>query len=71
MESFITTTDIADGSIVVAACKDECATFIKSNALKWFHDMGSKELCNIQFRQSFAFIGIMGKKEGNEKRAER
>ena len=57
------------GYIVVAACKDECSTNMSVHARILFTDMGSQEIWKIERRQGYVFVGIMGNKEANEKRA--
>ena len=61
-------TDIPDGRIIVAACKDDCATNLSYNVKKWFARMGSREISKIGTRCAFAFIGVMGQTNANEKR---
>ena len=59
-----------DGSIVVAAGKDECSAAMNNVCKAWFADMGSAEIWNLEYRHSFAFIGTAGQKDGAlEKRA--
>ena len=60
---------LKQGSIVAAACKDDCATKLSLRGRQWFANMGSKEIWNLGYRQGFAFIGISGREEVNEKRA--
>ena len=61
--------DATDGSkIIVAACKDECTLKLSSKVKQFFVDMGSGEISNLGERQSFAFIGTLGKKDAVEKR---
>ena len=61
---------IPRGRIVIAACKDDCATKLAWNSRKWFADMGSEEIWNLEYRQGFAFIGVKGEILGcHEKRA--
>ena len=55
--------------IIVAACKDECVTKLSFYAKKWFSNMGSAEIWNLQYREAFAFIGSTAGKKANEKRA--
>ena len=62
--------DIPDGHIVVAACKDECSTGLSVNGKLWFTKMGSKEIWKVKYRCGFAFIGIIGQKTCTEKRSE-
>ena len=62
--------DIPEDHIIIAACKDDCVTNLSDDAKQWFADLGSKEIWNLKYRQSFAFIGKTGKQEVNEKRAE-
>lgn len=52
--------DLPEQYIIVAACKDECTTKLSEKGRQWFSDMGSKEIWNLGYRQSFAFIGISG-----------
>lgn len=60
---------IPQGRIVVAACKDECITQLSDAGKTWFEEMGSTEIRKLEYRQGFAFIGIMGQnQEVNEKR---
>ena len=68
-DDFIETGDIREGIIVVAACKDECVTSLSEKGKQFFEDMGSKEIRKLEYRQGFAFIGVMGKKDANEKRS--
>lgn len=58
---------ITNGHIVIAACKDEFITKLSKLAKSWFENMGSEQIWNVKYRQSFAFIGIYGKKYANEK----
>lgn len=60
---------VPDGYIVVAACQDECARSLSPVARYWFRGMGSEEIWDLQYRHSFAFIGISGRKEIMEKRS--
>ena len=49
--------DVKKGSIVIVACKDDCVTKMSDQVKQWFSDMGSKYIKNLQYRQSFVFIG--------------
>lgn len=60
---------IPEGYIIVAACKDDCVTQLSKTGKQWFADLGSKEIWNLEYRQGFAFVGLSGKVEANEKRA--
>ena len=40
-EAFIKSNEIKDGSIVVAACKDECTAGLTYNSKQWLANMGS------------------------------
>ena len=62
---------IPKGHIIVAACKDECYTNLSHNAQRWFANMGSKEISNLEYRLGFAFIGTVGGKEAREQCATR
>ena len=50
--------DMKPGSIVACACKDECVSNLSDKAKHFFSCMGSKQIWQITYRQSFAFIGI-------------
>ena len=52
------------GFIVVAAVMDDGAKALKEFpwlVREWFQEMGSVEIWHLEYRLSFAFIGIMGK----------
>lgn len=51
---------IPKNHIIVAACKDECTNRLSQTAKSWFAAMGSNKIWNLEYRQGFAFIGIMG-----------
>ena len=69
-DTFIETlAKIPVGSIIVAACEDECITHLSSKGKQWFIDMGSKEIENVEYRQGYAFIGKFGQTDCTEKRA--
>ena len=62
--------DLEKGSIVAAACQDDCVSHLSQDAKNWFvYGMGSKEVTEIQYRQGFAFIGTFGSRTTFEKRA--
>ena len=61
--------DIPAGFIVVAACKDDCATRLSERAKGWFADMGSKEIWKLEYRQGFVFISVRGSGTATEARA--
>ena len=71
LEEFINTIDPLKnmGYIIVAVCKDDCITNLSDHVKKFFEDLGSKELKNLEYRQGWALIGIYGKKAAHEKRA--
>ena len=60
---------IPEGHIVVAASKDDCMTSLSQKARHFFAKMGSKEIWNLAYRQGYAFIGISGRKDGQDKRS--
>lgn len=66
-----TNSNITEGHIIVAACKDDFVNNLSENGKQWFANMGSKEIWNVQYRQGFTFIGLSGKNEAHEKRATR
>ena len=43
LDCFITS-DIPEGYIVVASCKDDCVTNLSHYSKLWFESMGSKEI---------------------------
>ena len=67
LEAFIKTVPV--GHIVVAACKDECASNLSQTARQWFVSMGSQEISRLQYREGFVFIGTNGIKEYREMRS--
>ena len=70
LDEFVWHSTFANGAIVIAACKDDCVKHLSSTAEKWFFDMGSKEIMELKYRHSFAFIGVIGQKSKvQEKRA--
>ena len=66
LDDFITK-QIPEGHIIIAACKDECTTKLSQAGRRWFSDLGSTQISNLKYRQGFAFIGIIGREEANEK----
>ena len=58
---FVVNEEIPEGHIIVAACKDDCATSLSMNSKLWFSKMGSTEIWNVKYRQSYVFIGIYGR----------
>ena len=47
--------------IIIAACKDECASNLSFKVKKWFQSLGSKHIHNVKYRYAFCFIGMSGK----------
>lgn len=70
LEEFVTKASIPDGYIIVASCKDDCATAFPHKAKCWFAHMGSKQVWNLKYRESWAFIGIIGREQIEEQRCE-
>ena len=63
-------TGIPLGYIVAAACKDDCWTSLTRAGQAWFLAMGSMEIVNLEYRDGFTFIGILGDRESaHEKRS--
>ena len=58
---------IKKGNIVAIACKDDCYKNLSDKAISWLKDMGSAEIENLGYRDGFAFVGVMGDGEVNEK----
>ena len=61
-------TEICEGHIVVAACKDECSKNLSRKVKKWFANMGSSEIWNLGYRQGYVFIGVHGRMGAVEQR---
>ena len=76
LDRFINSAEnISDGSIILAACKDDCVKNLSKTAKQWFIDMGSKEVLKLKYREPFVFIGVFDKSkkilmEPIEKRSE-
>lgn len=51
---------------MIAACKDDMATKLFTEGKEWFAKMGSNTIFNVAYRQSFAFIGQIGRNQVNE-----
>ena len=68
LEKFIAH-DVPRNHIIVAACKDECVKNLSQTCKMWLSDMGSKEIWNLEYRCSYAFIGISGKQKAIEQRS--
>jgi hypothetical protein len=62
---------VPNGSIIAMACKDECSRKLTPAMKQVFSTMGSKEIWNLKMRESWAFIGIKGKKTMSEMRRNR
>lgn len=43
--------------IVAIACKDDCVSSLSDKAKSWLRSMGSIEIDELQYRDSFGFIG--------------
>ena len=48
---------------------DECTENLSKKAKEYFVSLGSTEIWNLSYRQGFAFIGVHGKADCQEKRA--
>ena len=59
---------VEEGQIVIAACRDDAAKNLSNSVRQWFKDMGSKEIFNLKYRESFVFIGQYGRTQAYEKR---
>lgn len=69
MEIFIAH-GIPEGHIVIAACKDDCILHMSDECRDWFRALGSKAIDRIGYRCGFAFIGVAGRNQATEGRAE-
>ena len=55
---------------MVAACNDDASQNLSEEAKAWFESMGSEEIRNLKFRESFVFIGFSKRTgQANEKRS--
>lgn len=61
---------LQDGSIIVAACKNECTNKMSMDAKIWFGDIGAREIWKKGHGKGFVFIGTIGNPENvNEVRS--
>ena len=67
---FIQTVKDLEGFIVAAACKDDAVAGLSQECRMWFINMGSYEMMHLDYRQGFAFIGVIGKRECQEQRSD-
>ena len=68
LEAFIDS-PLPEGRIIVAACAGDCAVKLSEKVKKWFQDMGSEEITKLKMNEGFAFIGVSGRKDFQEKKA--
>ena len=62
LEDFLTNLGvIPPGYMIAVACKDDCSTALPQIAKSWLRKLGSSEISELKYRQSFAFIGTVGK----------
>ena len=64
LEEFITSPELKNGCVVIAACKDDCVWQLSNKCKMWFAEMGSQYIWKIKYRYAFAFIGTIGTKSG-------
>ena len=69
LEKWIVNFDMKQNFIVIAACKDEASMHLSEKVIKWFKELGSKNISELGYRYGFVFVGGTGthKKEANEK----
>lgn len=48
---------VEEGQIVIAACRDDAAKNLSMSVRQWFKNMGSKEIFDLKYRESYVFIG--------------
>ena len=53
---------IPQGTIILAACKDECVSKLSDRGRQFFADMGSEEIWNLAYRSGFSFVGTYGRR---------
>lgn len=56
------------GSIVIAAVRDSASEKLSSEVKELFMRMGSAEISHLGSKEGWAFIGVKGQQNGNEKR---
>ena len=61
IEKFISSDGVPQGSIVVAACKDDFQRALSANCTQFFEEkMNSREISKVQYRHGYVFMGILG-----------
>ena len=68
LEAFIDS-PLPEGRIIAAACAGDCAVALSEKVKKWFQDMGSEEITKLKMNEGFAFLGVSGRKDFQEKKA--
>jgi hypothetical protein len=61
-------TALPDGSVILAAVKDEATYKLSKDVKKLFGELGSNSIKNLKDREGWAFIGVKGLKKMVEKR---
>ena len=51
----------------MVACRDECSEKLSHRTKLWFEKLGSKGVWDIRRSFSYAFIGVVGRKDAIEK----
>lgn len=58
--------NLPEGSVIVAAVKDDAAANMRHSAKKIFANMGSQAIKKLAFKDAWGFIGIKGMKRSAE-----
>jgi len=61
--------DFPEGAIVLAAVKDEASKNLSGKAKAFFSKLGSQHVNALAYRNSWAFIGVMGQQAYTEERS--
>ena len=59
-----------EGYIIIAACKDDFMTELSVEGFAFFEDMGSEQIYHVDYRFSWAFMGVVGRNQFREKRGQ-
>lgn len=57
-------------AIVAISCKDECSRKLSGAVKGMMKQGGSKAISGLKYRESFAFVGVVGAKTAVEKKAD-
>jgi hypothetical protein len=58
------------GAIIAMSCKDECSRKLSKRVKKMISHGGSKTINKLKYRESFAFVGVKGRRDAVEKKVD-